>query len=608
MHKRTWLILAIFAVLAFALTSPALATRSGPLVPTVPSNPAPAGQRTPAPIYTEGPAYKPTAPSPSDPTAAIVQSSVTQIMGMFTAAQKLGKELFLWIFLIEIAVFGYHMVLNRDNLAELFSSLAMKMLGFSFFAFLIFNFGIVGQVINGFQSAATTISGTAPGSASQLIGNMLSNAGLVMGFASAAEAEDSGLADVDGIMVLGSGDPGAAIASTLGHEIFEPCVMGIAGMEILGAFAIAFQNILLQIEIAIVTSVGIFFLAFSTSRYTSQYSQGVLSYMFNVGAKVIAFQIFIAIAINLSNTQSLIDTVSLGTAAVIPEGFGSLALLFGATVGGFSALLIGVLANAVPGIASSFMTGATTVSGQAALSHAIGGVAGAQSMLAGVAQKAEAAHQRAEHRERTDTLLDTSAPPAYDSLADVPPPPYEAPPPPYHSTLDTVYKEDLPNVGSALHNASKDSMLSPAGSKDSVLSPPPSYSPAWDASSKESLYADDVFNVGSVMPPGNPPQGTYGGPSLKGLDEHQIRGLSDAEFSSRLSQTSASEREGRIADVIRSDGRLSELAKKQIRGERRNDWVQRTSADATFWQGIERMAPHGEGQQAPVEIRIEHRD
>jgi type IV secretion system protein TrbL len=210
-----------------------------------------------------------------DPTQA-GNAAVQTINGMFTTAQNLAKELFMAIFAIEIVIFGIQMVLHRDNLAEFVSSLTMKILGFGFFAWLIVNYNLIGQVITGFQQASNQIAG-GNGSPTALVAMMLVNAAAAFAAAGAAELTDEITGAAEGIFALGSGDAGAAISGALGHVVFEPAVIGIAGMELMGAFAVAFQWILIQIEIAIVASVGVFFLAFSTSRFTAQYSQGVLS-------------------------------------------------------------------------------------------------------------------------------------------------------------------------------------------------------------------------------------------------------------------------------------------------------------------------------------------
>jgi P-type conjugative transfer protein TrbL len=570
MNARTRLTLAIFVAIAFAL-------------------PAAAGAQV-----------------TFDPTQA-GQAAVSTITAMFGAAQNLAKGLFLGIFAIEIVIFGIQMVLHRDNLAEFFSSLTMKILGFGFFAWLIVNYNLIGQAITGFQQAANQIAGG--GSPTTLVTLMLTNAAAAFTAAGIAEVTDLTTGGIEGVFALGNGDAGAAISGALGHIVFEPVVIGIAGMEMMGAFAVAFQWILIQIEIAIVSSVGVFFLAFSTSRYTAQYSQGVLSYMFNVGAKLIAFQIFIAVATNLIAGQTIWNVAALAAAAALPDGVGSLLAVALAAVGGFFALLIGALSIAVPGFASSFMTGATTVSGQAALSNAVAGMAGAQALRAGMLQESQFANQRTQHLERmqamgfgsstsstqhsaNETLLNTTAAQAGANAAqfggDEAAPHTFAP----SGNLYNIGNVSPNSTGSLITDASVGPVLSNA---DTAMSIPLTGNTRNDAAAMAMNASSQAAFVGT-------------GSSLYGLTADEMKALPDSVFRSRLSQTSAAELSDGVAQAIQSDDHLRNLALQQLRSESGELAVREAFAGNYAFSGLSQMTPKGEMPQSAVQVRIEHKD
>jgi hypothetical protein len=388
-------------------------------------------------------------------------------------------------------------------------------------------------------------------------------------------------------------------------------VIGIAGMEMMGAFAVAFQWILIQIEIAIVSSVGVFFLAFSTSRYTSQYSQGVLSYMFNVGAKLIAFQIFIAVATNLIVGQTIWNLAALATAAAVPDGIGSLVAVGLAAIGGFFALLIGALSIAVPGVASSFLTGATTVSGQAALSNAVAGMAGAQALRAGMLQESQLASQRSEHLARFQALGFSSSSSQQNG---------------------GVSMQDVTNTGSAAGTAvapqfgseeTAKSNFAPGGANIfTVADTSGTVSPATLGGQNASLGADPALNMPLSADPAagarafafnmtssdTRPLGAGSGQTLYGMTADDMRQLPAAEFRSRLANTSPDELQGEIAQTIQNDPQLQQLALQQMREEAESLKVREAMAGNYAASGLGQMVPRGETPQSAVQVRIEHKD
>jgi P-type conjugative transfer protein TrbL len=565
MNRRAWIVVALVLFLAFAL-----------------------------PCATSAQTF--------DPVEA-GQEAVSTVTAMFGAAQNLAKGLFLGIFSIEIVIFGIQMALHRDNLAEFFSSMTMKILGFGFFAWLIVNFNLIGQVITGFQQAANQIAGG--GSPTALVTLMLTNAGMAFTAAGAAQTADSIEAMSEGIFVLGSGDAGLPIASALGHIIFEPMVMGIAGMEMMGAFAVAFQTILIQIEVAIVSSVGVFFLAFSTSRYTSQYSQGVLSYMFNVGAKLIAFQIFIAIAMNLIAGQTLWNAGALIAAAAMPDGIGSLIPVGLAMVGGFFALLIGALAIAVPGVASSFLTGATTVSGQAALSNMVAGMAGGQALRAGMMQEERLAQQRAEHLEKFQALGFSSQSSAV-SMHDVTT--TDAASGTAFATSHVGHDEPSPHTSYTQTASLYGGLGRNAVPVDVSAAGTPefgTYVTAPLAGDPQTVARAIAYNEAMN---GAPQSGVGDRQTLRGMTQDDMRALPQAEFQSRLTNTSATELTPEVIKAIQSDPQLRDLAAQQMRQEAQALASSEAMAGSYAASGLTQMVPRGEVQQGAVQIRIEHKD
>ncbi len=244
-------------------------------------------------------------PSPDSILDGLLAEFQTRAQGWFLQIQPATERTFALLAALEFALSTLLLGLGKESLGAATERLLRKFLVLSFLFMILTNFPLwLPYVARGFEAAGQTATG------SQAL-----NPALLLDDGATISAN-----------ILGSFSQGLLLPGTAGW------VMGnLVAILIVGSYAfIAAQVCLALIEMYLVLSGGVLFLAFAGSRVTAPLAEGNLVYSFRVGAKIYLLYLLTDVCLDLSRQWAAIQWPG---ASLLPISFAPyFAVLAGALV------------------------------------------------------------------------------------------------------------------------------------------------------------------------------------------------------------------------------------------------------------------------------------
>jgi hypothetical protein len=298
--------------------------------------------------------------------------------GWLAPAQGFAGNLLKGLFVFEIFMLGVQALLFHQDLQQLFASLAFKTFVACFFIYLISNAGtLFPAILSSFQLAGQNI-----GTGDQSLFNIFAqgdNAAALF-FCAAMSSHEGDLQgeaiQVDPLTIcgkfnVGSGNLACSIGAGIGHLSFEFYAQ-LLGLLVIASMGLIFLSLMmLMSEAYIVMFAGAIFLGFSATRFTLPFSQGYLSYMFNVGARLFTFWIVIAIEQVLLLPMLQSAGIDLVKAGAVKFGLGAEMLLVPAAVAVAQIMSIAALAWFLPRNVGRFVSGRSPLAALKSISNSL---------------------------------------------------------------------------------------------------------------------------------------------------------------------------------------------------------------------------------------------
>lgn len=303
--------------------------------------------------------------------------STTQ--GWYSAIFSDALDLFGALFGIEIVWLVVTWLIGGKDVHEIFTSFIKKLLSIGFFyTVLEYSSQWVPWIINGFKNVAVGAGGAPVTTVSDIAMTGLRAFVLCIDGGPAATAHDASTAMSDLWNFNLSGAASAAVkagSAALGSISPLDFMMGmVVGFILLMAFIyVVLELVAVQLEGMIVLSAGVIMLGFGGARWTARFVEGYMQYAVAVGVRLMILTLwasFIEWKVNPLIKTTLIN----GNAG--PEAYGIVLIL---------ALLVAWLAKKLPGIASSILSGSSTLSGSELYDGVKKGVAAGAAVAAAAA-------------------------------------------------------------------------------------------------------------------------------------------------------------------------------------------------------------------------------
>ena len=302
--------------------------------------------------------------------SSVTQTFINATNGWYGTLKGIAEEIFYALFGIDFVYLVSQWLIGGKDVHEVFTSFIKKLMTIGVFFTILFNgHELVGWVINGFKASGVAVAGQPQTG----IGWILLT-GWHLFEACVKGPVQSGGGTVKYIWdTLSSG--GQTVISTLIGALVG-FVVGL--IAILALIYLALEYLAIQLEAALVASVGIIMMGFAGSRWTVQHAEGYLKYALSVGIRFMVLVIWIAFIEN--HSPAIITNLLNG----VKQSGGT---NIGTTLSAYANVLIFVLliawmAKKLPAIASSVMTGGSSLSGGELLA---GGVAAAAVGAAAIA-------------------------------------------------------------------------------------------------------------------------------------------------------------------------------------------------------------------------------
>ena len=295
--------------------------------------------------------------------SSVTQTFIHATNGWYGTLKGIAEEIFYALFGIDFVYLVAQWLIGGKDVHEVFTSFIKKLLTIGvFFTILLNGHELVGWVISGFQQSGEAVAGQPQTG----IGWILLT-GWHIFVACVKGPVQSGGGTVKYFWdTLSSG--GQTVISTLIGALVG-FVVGL--IAILALIYLALEYLAIQLEAALVASVGIIMMGFAGSRWTVQHAEGYLKYALSVGIRFMVLVIWIAFIEN--HSSSIITNLLNG----VKQSGGT---NIGTTLSAYANILIFVLliawmAKKLPAIASSVMTGGSSLSGGELFGAAVGGAA-----------------------------------------------------------------------------------------------------------------------------------------------------------------------------------------------------------------------------------------
>ena len=283
--------------------------------------------------------------------SSITHTFVSATTGWYNALKSVAEEIFYTLFGIDFVYLVAQWLIGGKDVHEIFTSFMKKLLTIGFFYTVLLNgHQLIGWVINGFKSSGIAAAG-APHTG---LGWILTTGGNL--FLACVEGPTT---DHGGVITylwdtVASG--GQTVLSSLTGELVGVAVGLIA---ILALIYLALEYLAVQIEAALVASVGIIMMGFAGSRWTVQHAEGYLKYALSVGIRFMVLVIWISFIEN--NSTGIVNNLLNGVKQDGGTNIATSISAYGNVL--IFVLLIAWLTKKLPGLAASIMTGSSSLSG-----------------------------------------------------------------------------------------------------------------------------------------------------------------------------------------------------------------------------------------------------
>ena len=249
--------------------------------------------------------------------------------------------------LIEITWLGATWLLSRKTFEDVIPSLVKKIITLGFFLALLLNSGVwIPDIINTFVDLGQNAGGVAHISPSQIVAD--GGAGFVNIVSGGAAGIAQNAPGVWSILF----HPGHAAVTGVNDMATLIIMFAVGIMFFFAMLFVAIEYLVVQIEAFIVISGGVVMLAGGGSRWTAKYVQPYLDYAISVGMRLMIITLFVGVVVTKVEGQ-IVQMLSQGSSN-----------LFNAVAAMGATIVLAVLAKKLPNIASSILSGSSSLTGQ----------------------------------------------------------------------------------------------------------------------------------------------------------------------------------------------------------------------------------------------------
>ncbi|MBU3641009.1 P-type conjugative transfer protein TrbL [Polynucleobacter sp. Fuers-14] len=282
---------------------------------------------------------------------SVLAQYVTSTASWMKLSQGFANHIFMALGGLDIAWWGIKNLLKKNDLVDYIAGFTLKILSIFFFYGIIVNSPTwIPMITNTFMFMGGQIAG---GGAT----NSTPSSVMWLG-AQTADAI---------IRIYDTAQGTSAVTAVLGNPFLALATLAAALFTLIGFAFISLQLLMTQIELSVVSGIGLVMLGFTGSSLTSTFGEKYIGYIVSVGIKLM---LIFAIA-SLGPMIAAQQAAFLNSQASLPGGPNAANLL----VVGIAMLIYGLLGLMVPGIAGSLMNGSPSMS--------LGSVAGAGAAAAG---------------------------------------------------------------------------------------------------------------------------------------------------------------------------------------------------------------------------------
>lgn len=282
---------------------------------------------------------------------SVLAQYVTSTASWMKLSQGFANHIFMALGGLDIAWWGIKNLLKKNDLVDYITGFTLKIVSIFFFYGIIVNSPTwIPMITNTFMFMGGQIAG---GGAT----NSTPSSVMWLG-AQTADAI---------IRIYDTAQGTSAVTAVLGNPFLALATLAAALFTLIGFAFISLQLLMTQIELSVVSGIGLVMLGFTGSSLTSTFGEKYIGYIVSVGIKLM---LIFAIA-SLGPMIAAQQAAFLNSQASLPGGPNAANLL----VVGIAMLIYGLLGLMVPGIAGSLMNGSPSMS--------LGSVAGAGAAAAG---------------------------------------------------------------------------------------------------------------------------------------------------------------------------------------------------------------------------------
>lgn len=292
--------------------------------------------------------------------SSITNTFISATTGWYGSLKSIAEGIFYALFGVDFAYLVAQWLIGGKDVHEVFTSFIKKLITIGvFFTILLNGHELIGWVIDGFKASGVAAAGQPHTSLDWILGT----GGKIFTACVQGPVQSGTGGAVKYVWDLVSSGGKTLISTILGA--FVGMVVGI--IAILALIYLALEYLAIQLEAALVASVGIIMMGFAGSRWTVQHAEGYLKYALSVGIRFMVLVIWIAFIEN--HSSSIITNLLNG----VKQSGGT---NIGTTLSAYANVLIFVLliawmAKKLPGIAASVLTGGSTMSGGELISSGV---------------------------------------------------------------------------------------------------------------------------------------------------------------------------------------------------------------------------------------------
>lgn len=319
------------------------------------------------------------APSINGSGAGIILNEFnSQVLTWYQSLKTDAEEIFYALFGVDFVYLVSQWLIGGKDVHEVFTSFIKKMMSFAFFYTILLNaHRLIGWVENGFQQSAIQATGASGGLLSWIFGTASQ---VFMACLVGPQVHDKSTGALESIWQTITGGPTVLLSDLLGMLV--GLVVGV--IALLAMIYLALEYIAIQLEAAMVASVGIILMGFAGSRWTVQHAEGYLKYALSVGVRFLVILIWIGFLQKSAGTviTQILSQVNSSSPA---SNLDSALVAYGEVL--IFVLLIAWMTKKLPSIASSIMTGASSLSGGSEGTALLAGaaIAGGVGLMGGAA-------------------------------------------------------------------------------------------------------------------------------------------------------------------------------------------------------------------------------